>query len=265
MSPETPRTSADSVPRLQVIGVTGIPEVSAGDRLGELIVAASEGQGTPIENGDILIVTQKIVSKAEGRIVDLSTVVPSSYANQIAEQAGRDARLVEVVLRESRSIVRMDVERGIIITETRHGFVCANSGVDASNVPGEDLVSLLPEDPDRSAEGVRKEVARALPGTTVAVIISDTFGRAWREGHVNFAIGTAGISTMKDYKGTPDAYGELLKVTNIAVADELASAAELVTAKADGIPVAIVRGYWYSREPSGIEAVLRPRSRDMFR
>ena len=252
-------------PRLEIIGLTGIPEIETGDRLGDIIVAAAREQGTPIEDGDILVVTQKIVSKAEGRVVDLSDVEPTHFARQVACQSGRDPRLVELVLRESRAIVRMDTARGIIIAETKHGFVCANAGIDTSNVPGDSRVSLLPEDSDRSAGEIMREVARGLGGGAVAVIVSDTFGRAWREGHANFAIGVAGMDPLKDYRGTFDAYGALLKVTNIAVADEVASAAELVTAKAIGVPVAIVRGYEYNKSPDGAQSLLRHPSRDLFR
>ena len=242
-----------------------MPEVVSGDQVGHIISEAAQAQGTPIEDGDVLIVTQKIVSKAEGRVIDLRSVEPSYFARQLADESGKDPRLIELVLRESRSIVRMDLDRGIIITETKHGFVCANAGIDTSNVPGDSLVALLPEDPDKSARRIREQLRDTLLGASVAVIISDTFGRAWREGHVNFAIGVAGISPLKDYKGTPDAYGRILKVTNIAIADEMASAAELVTAKAINVPAAIVRGYEYAQEPDGIRHVVRERSRDLFR
>ena len=259
------RQRAASTPNVQIIGVTGIPEVETGDRLGTIIVTAAERQDTPLEPGDILVVTQKIVSKAEGRIADLRDIEPSEFARQLAKESGRDSRLVELVLRESRSIVRMDLSRGIMITETSHGFICANAGIDTSNLPGDSLVSLLPEDPDESAQRIREEVRLALPGTDVAVIISDTFGRAWREGHVNFAVGVAGVDPIKDYRGAPDAYGKTLKVTQMAIADELASAAELVTAKAIGVPVAIVRGYPYRQGQQGIRSLLRHRSTDLFR
>lgn len=242
-----------------------MPEVVSGDQVGHIISDAVQAQGTPIEDGDVLIVTQKIVSKAEGRVIDLRSVEPSYFARQLADESGKDPRLIELVLRESRSIVRMDVDRGIIITETKHGFVCANAGIDTSNVPGDSLVALLPEDPDESARRIREQLRDTMLGASVAVIISDTFGRAWREGHVNFAIGVAGISPLKDYKGTPDAYGRILKVTNIAIADEMASAAELVTAKAINVPAAIVRGYEYAQEPDSIRHVVRERSRDLFR
>ena len=253
-----------TIPRVEVIGVTGIPEVETGDVLGETIVRAAERQGTPIEQDDILVVTQKVVSKAEGRVVDLRDVQPTDFAVRLAEEAERDPRLVELVLRESRSIVRMDLDRGIIITETRHGFVCANAGIDSSNVPGDELLCLLPIDPDESARVIREQV-HAASQATVAVIISDTFGRAWREGHMNFAIGVSGMDPMKDYRGLPDAYGSILKVTTIAVADELAAAAELATGKSIHVPVAIVRGYQYAKGAGGVREMLRERSKDLFR
>ena len=265
MNLQAPVPPANRPPRIEVIGVTGMPEITEGDRLGGMIVSAAEGQGTPVETDDLLVVTQKIVSKAEGRTVDLGDVEPSESAQKLAEETGRDPRMVELVLRESRAIVKTDTRRGIIVTETKHGFVCANAGIDTSNVPGDEIVSLLPERPDESAARIREQVSEELPGVTVAVIISDTFGRPWREGHVNFAIGVAGINPIKDYRGTPDAYGEILRVTSIAVADELASVGELVSAKAIGVPVAIVRGYGYEQGPDGVGALLRNRSMDLFR
>lgn len=260
---EQPR--GEGPPRIEVIGLTGIPEVRAGDWLGELIADAATGQGTPLEDGDIVVVTQKIVSKAEDRVVELSGVEPSAPALQFADESGRDPRLIELVLRESRAVVRMDAARGILITETKHGFVCANSGIDASNVPGEDSVSLLPEDPDASAHRIREELAGPAGLSTLAVIVSDTFGRAWREGHANFAIGVAGIDPIKDYRGTQDSFGNVLKVTNIAVADELAATTELVMAKANGVPVAIVRGLPYASTEGSVAPLIRDRSTDLFR
>ena len=265
MSLESLYPQEPAVPAVQVIGLTGIPEIEAGDQLADIIVAAAKRQGTPLDTGDILVVTQKVVSKAEGRVVDLRDVTPSPFACQIAEESGRDARLVELVLRESRAIVRMDTGRGIMITETQHGFVCANAGIDSSNVAGDDYVSLLPEYPDESARRIRNGVLAASGGASVAIIISDTFGRAWREGHVNFAIGVAGMHAFQDYRGTPDAFGMTLKVTTIAVADELAAAAELVTAKAINVPVAIVRGYRSPEGPDGTESLIRNPDRDLFR
>ena len=199
-------------------------------------------------------------------LVDLNTIRPSAFAVEFASHSGKDARLVELVLRESRSVVRMDAERGIMITETKHGFVCANSGIDSSNVFGDDNVCLLPVDPDASAAAIRTRVRESTDGLGVPVIVSDTFGRAWREGHGNFAIGVSGMDPLRDYRGETDASGKVLKVTNIAVADELAGAAELVMAKVINVPVAIVRGYAYSCvDGASITSLLRERSRDLFR
>ena len=251
-------------PRIEVIGITGIPEVRAGDELGPMIAAAASDGGAPIEPGDVVVVTQKIVSKAEGRLVSLEDVSPSPFAVQLSAESGRDPRLVELVLRESRSIVRVDTARGILITETKHGLVCANAGIDSSNVPGDDTVSLLPEDPDRSAREIRGGITAAA-GADVAVIVSDTFGRPWREGHVDFAIGVDGMDPFLDYRGTEDAHGQVLHVTTIALADELSAAAEVVMGKALGIPAAIVRGVQYRPGDAGSATLLRDRSTDLFR
>ena len=253
------------IPRIQVIGITGLPEVRPGDPLGKSIVDAASSQGTSIEANDILIVSQKVVSKTEGRLVDLRTVRPSPFARQLAASSGRDPRVVELVLQESRAIVRMDLSRGILITETQHGFVCANAGIDASNVPGDDIVALLPIDPDRSATQIQQQVGQALDGGDVAVLITDTFGRAWREGHTDFAIGAAGIESIKDYRGTRDTAGKVLKVTRMAVADELASAAELVMGKAVAVPAAIIRGYPFRRSSAGAKSLVREAATDLFR
>ena len=250
---------------MEIIGVAGIPEVHPGDELGPMVLQAASAQGTPIEDGDVVVVTQKIVSKAEGQLVDLSTVEPSKKALRLAAESGRNPRIVELVLRESRTIVRKGLERGILITETIHGFVCANAGIDTSNVPGHETVSLLPKDSDRSAAAIRRHLCDAIPVTELAVVVSDTFGRAWRNGHVNFAIGVAGMEPIKDYRGTVDAHGETLHVTRIAIADEIAAASELVMAKADGIPVAIVRGVAFTGGDGGVAGLLRDRSTDLFR
>ena len=187
-------------------------------------------------------------------------------ACELGCDTGKDPRLVELILKESRSLVRIDRDRGIIISETNHGFICANAGIDASNVPGGDSVSLLPEYPDRSANEIRTQIEAYVGNMEISVIISDTFGRAWREGHVNFAIGLSGINPLKDYKGTTDTQGQSLNVTNIAIADELASTAELVTGKALNIPVAIVRGYEYAKLENGdISVILRDEIKDLFR
>ena len=207
--------------------------------LPQMIVAAAKS-GPGIEDGDVLVVTQKIVSKAEGRVVALTDVTPSAEAERIAAETEKDARLVELILRESRGVVR---QRGpVLITETRHGFICANAGIDASNVGPEGLVCLAAGGPRWSAAGIRDAVRKAT-GVDVAVIISDTFGRPWREGHTNVAIGVAGMLPFVDYVGQVDAHGYELRVTTICAADELAAAAELVQNKLDAVPVAIVRGY----------------------
>ncbi len=247
--------------QVQIIGVAGMPEVRAGDDLAALILEAARGQGVDIEDGDVLVVTQKIVSKAEGRLVDLRQVEPSPCAQEMAARTGKDPRLLEVILRESRRIVRQ--ERGVIICETKHGFVCANAGVDTSNVGG-GVVSLLPQNPDQSAERIRAALAEAA-GVSVAVIISDTFGRPWREGHTNVAIGVAGMSPIKDYVGEADPHGYVLRVSTMAVADELAAAAELVMEKLSRVPVAIVRGFDYQRAEGSARELIRPEERDLFR
>lgn len=249
---------------VQIIGIEGLPIVKEGDNLAELICDAAEKQKTPVQNGDVIVVTHVLVSRAEGKILNLDDVVPSEFAKSIAEQYEKDPALVEVVLRESRNIVCMD--RGILITESKHGFVCANSGVDKSNVPGERIVALLPENPDASAENIRKEIKK-LTGCDVAVIISDTHGRPLREGEINVAIGVAGMKPIRDRRGEKDLFGYVLKVKHTAVADELASAAELVIGQADeGIPVAIIRGYKYQKsENAKATELIMPKEKDLFR
>ncbi len=247
---------------IQIIGVTNIPEIQPGDDLPALILAACEGAGARLEQGDILVVTQKIVSKAEGRLVDLNDVQPSQFAIDYAKKWEKDPRQIEVVLRESVRIVRMD--KGVLISETRHGFVCANAGVDASNVPGGHVVGLLPEDPDASADRIR-EAARKATGLDVPVIITDSFGRPWRYGIVNIAIGVSGLAPVKDYRGQNDPYGYQMSATIIAVADEIASAAELAMGKVEGCPVAIVRGYPYDSAEGRVRELIMDPTRDMFR
>lgn len=248
-------------PRYEVIGIEGLPEVRPGDDIARLIVDAAARQGTPLLTDDVLVVGQKIVSKAEGRLVRLQDVVPSAVATSIASGVGRDPRLVEVILGESRRVVRMD--KGILITETRHGWVCANAGVDQSNVDADSL-ALLPEDPDRSAQELRHTI-RGTTGREVAVIIADTFGRPWREGLTNVAIGLAGLAPLRSYLGELDPAGRALQATVLAVADELAGAAELVMGKLDRIPVAIVRGLRVASSDEGSKPLVRDPARDLFR
>jgi coenzyme F420-0:L-glutamate ligase/coenzyme F420-1:gamma-L-glutamate ligase len=249
------------VPELRVIPLTGIPEVRPDDNIGRLIVGAAAA-GPGIENGDVVVVTQKIVSKAEGRVVPLEGIEPSAEAEALATATEKDPRLVELILRESRGVVR---QRGpVLITETRHGFVCANAGIDSSNVGPEGTVCLLPEDPDQSAREIRAEI-QTRTGADVAVIISDTFGRPWREGHTNVAIGLAGMLPFVDYVGQTDPHGYELRVSTLCVADELAATAELVQNKLDGVPVAIVRGFAYHRGDGSAQDIVRARENDLFR
>jgi coenzyme F420-0:L-glutamate ligase / coenzyme F420-1:gamma-L-glutamate ligase len=243
----------------EVLGVEAFPEVRPGDDLNGMISGAVARDLRP---GDVLVVTHKIVSKAEGRLVDLRKVEPSTLAKGYATRYGKDPRQIEVVLTESRRIVRMD--RGIVISETHHGFVCANAGVDASNVPGSDTVCLLPVDPDASARRLR-EVLAEVPGVEVAVVISDSFGRAWRHGITDVAIGVAGMDPVADYRGQRDPHGYPMEASVLAVADELAAAAELVMGKTAGIPLAIVRGYSYSSASGSARELIMPPDRDMFR
>jgi len=248
-------------PRYEVIGVQGIGEVRRGDDIAALIVEAAARQSTPVLAGDLLVIGQKIVSKAEGRVVKLGDVKPSPIAIAMAPALGKEPPLVEVILRESRRVVRM--AQGVIITETHHGWVCANAGVDQSNVDA-DTVALLPEDSDRSARAVRDRV-RALTGLDVLVIITDTFGRPWREGLTNIAIGVAGFAPLRSYLGERDPAGRPLQATILALADELAGAAEPVMGKLDRIPAAIVRGLRLSPAEEGSKPLVREPARDLFR
>jgi coenzyme F420-0:L-glutamate ligase/coenzyme F420-1:gamma-L-glutamate ligase len=250
-----------SIKEVRVIGVTGMPEIVAGDDLPSIIAASVARMELEIERGDIFVIAQKVVSKAEGRVVRLDSIEPSPAASDWAALHGKDARVVEVVLRESKRILRM--ERGVMICETHHGFVCANAGVDSSNT-AEETVVLLPEDSDRSARHIQAALESLLEARA-AVIVSDTFGRPWREGLVNVALGIAGIAPLIDYRGQVDSYGRPLRVTMIAVADEIASAAELVMRKSDGVPVAIVRGFDYESRAAYGRELIRPAEHDLFR
>lgn len=246
---------------MEIIPIHLKGDVNANSNLANLILSSIKNEGQRLKNNDVLVVAHKIVSKAENRIIDLATVKPSKHAVNIAKKHDKDSRIVEVILRESSRILRM--KRGIIITETKHGFVCANAGIDKSNVYG-DRVALLPKNPDRSADKIRLAI-RKQTGKSIAVIITDTFGRPFREGQVNVAIGISGLKPIKDYRGSKDMFGKELKVTQIAVADEIASAAELVMGKTDRAPIAIIRDYMYENKHGSAKELIRRRKNDLFR
>lgn len=241
---------------LRVVGVEGMPEVRESDEVGALIAARAE-----LKDGDVVVVSQKVVSKAEGMVRRLAEVVPSERARELADELGKEAAVVELVLSESKEILR--AERGVLITETHHGFVCANAGIDASNLPEDEAVCLLPVDPDASARRIRAE----LPAE-VGVVIADSFGRAWRLGQAEVAIGCAGLISLDDWRGRKDAAGRELNATVIAIADQAAAAADLVRVKDSGVPAAVVRGldrYVTSDDGPGAAALHRPRAEDLFR
>jgi coenzyme F420-0:L-glutamate ligase/coenzyme F420-1:gamma-L-glutamate ligase len=245
---------------LEVRGVDGLPEVTEGMRIGELIAAA-----TGLADGDVVVISQKIVSKAEGRVRKLSSVIPGAEARRLAAVLGKKPALVELILDESKEVLR--AEGGALIVETRHGFVCANAGIDSSNLPESDTVSLLPEDPDASARRIRAEIA-AAGGARVGVIVADSFGRAWRLGQIEVAIGCAGIEPLDDWRGRRDAAGRELSATMIAIADEAAAAADLVRDKTSGVPAVVVRGladHVGTGDGPGAAALRRPRDQDLFR
>ncbi len=249
-----------------ILPVPGLPELHPGDDLHTILAEALAGVPGGLRDGDVVVVTHKVVSKAEGQMVDLSTVQPGEFATRWAQAWDKDARQVEVVLRQAKRIVRM--HRGLIIAETGHGFICANAGVDASNADV-DKVVLLPKDPDASAHGIRNALMeRFFAGQADArlgVIITDSFGRPWRNGIVNVAIGVAGISPLADYRGQHDPAGYELRATVLAVADELAGAAELVMHKTHRVPVAVIRNYeWQAGEGSGHDLVM-PEDRNLFK
>ena len=242
--------------------VEGLPEVEPGFGLGEAIALGAGPTGE-----DVVVISQKVVSKAEGRVIDLGSVEPGAEAASLAAELDRDPRLVELVLAESRSVVRVDRDRGILITETVHGFICANAGIDSSNSGGDGLVVLLPEDPDRSARGIREAIERTC-GERPAIVISDSFGRAWRLGQVEVAIGCAGLDPLDDWRGRPDSGGRELAATEIGIADEVAAAADLARDKTSRTPVVKIEGlgrFVRLDDGPGCAAQLRPRGEDLFR
>ena len=241
---------------MQIIPVKLKKEIDSSDDIAEMIISTSD-----LCDGDVLIIAQKIVSKQEGRVVDLSTVKPSLLSEGISSQYGKDPRIVELILSESKRIVRMS--NGILIVETNHGFICANAGIDESNVQN-GYATLLPIDSDFSAKKIREKIFN-LSKKNVAVVISDTFGRPFRMGQTNHAIGTSGINPILDYEGSLDNFNKILRVTAIAIADELSSAAELVMGKTLNCPVAIARDYVFDSENHLISDLIRPENEDLFR
>ncbi|KON31993.1 hypothetical protein AC478_01535 [miscellaneous Crenarchaeota group-1 archaeon SG8-32-3] len=249
---------------VKIIAVENLPLIIEGDDLAELICNAAEKQGIPIQEKDVVVITHVAVSKAEGNVVNLDEVSPSERATKIARETDKDPALVETILRETKEIVRMG--RNSLITETKNGIICANAGVDRSNIEGERNIVLLPKDPNASAQKIRQKI-RKLTGCDVAVIVSDTHGRPFRNGEINVAIGVAGIKPIRDRRGEKDLFGYVLRIKQTAIADELSSAAELVIGQADeGIPVAIIRGYKYqTRENTSATELTRPKEKDLFR
>jgi coenzyme F420-0:L-glutamate ligase/coenzyme F420-1:gamma-L-glutamate ligase len=250
---------------LSATPLAGVPEIKPGDDLGQLIVAALRCESPPLTHGDVLVVAHKVVSKAEGRIRAFAEVQPGDRATALAAKLDKDPRHVQVILDESQEVLRAD--HGVLICVTRHGFVCANAGVDASNVPGSGKVVLLPIDPDASARGLRQRIAE-LTGHAPGIVITDSFGRAWRNGQSDIAVGCAGVRPLDDWRGLPDTVGRELRATVIAVADQLAGAADLARAKDRSQPVVLVRGadrYVTVDDGPGAAALIRPKSQDLFR
>ena len=241
---------------MQIIPIHIEKEIEPDDNIAELIITSEE-----IHNGDILVIAQKIISKQEGRIIELSSVVPSLLAEGISSEYEKNPHIIELILNESKQIIRM--ERGILIVETKNGFICANAGIDESNVKN-GFATLLPLNSDKSAENIRKEILQKI-NKTVSVIIADTFGRPFRMGQTNCAIGISGMNPILDYAGTKDSFEKTLRITAIAIADELCSAAELVMKKATNCPVAVIRGYDFKNEHSSINDLIRPQNEDLFR
>ncbi|MCX7617576.1 coenzyme F420-0:L-glutamate ligase [Tepidiforma sp.] len=247
---------------LEIFGIPGLPEITPGTDLAVAIADAADAAGKPLRDGDILVVTSKIVSKAEGRVVELASVEVSPFARQYAERWEKDPAVIELVLREARRVVRQ--VGPVLITETRHGFVCANSGVDQSSSGGHGLAVLLPEDPDASARRIRQGLKAR--GADVAVIISDTFGRPWREGQTDVAIGIAGMHPITSYIGQVDPHGHEFRVQALCTADELAGAAELVKGNLSRVPAAVIRGLpWQPDEEATMQLIIRESERDLFR
>jgi coenzyme F420-0:L-glutamate ligase / coenzyme F420-1:gamma-L-glutamate ligase len=249
--------------KIEIIPILIRDDIKKGDAIADLIIKSIKEKNESLQENDLIVITHKIISKAEGKTTDLRNIVPSEESKKISSNTGKDPRLVELIISQSNEIVK--IERDIIITETKHGFVCANAGIDTSNVGKlSNHVLLLPDDPDESARNIRNDI-NAKTGVNVGIIISDTFGRPFRKGQVNIAIGIAGIDPIKSYIGKRDMYGNILRVTEIAIADEITSAAELVMGKSSRVPVSIVRGYNFTFYDSSISKVTRSKKDDLFR
>jgi coenzyme F420-0:L-glutamate ligase / coenzyme F420-1:gamma-L-glutamate ligase len=247
----------------QIIPILIHDDIRMGDDIADIIIKSISEKNESLRENDVVVITHKIISKAEGKITDLSRIIPSEESNKISLDTGKDPRLVELIISQSNEIIK--IERDIIITETKHGFVCANAGIDASNVGNlSNHVVLLPDNPDESARQIRNDI-KSRTNMNVSVIISDTFGRPFRKGQVNIAIGIAGIDPIKSYIGKTDMYGNILRVTEIAIADEIASAAELVMGKSSRVPVTLVRGYDFTSYDSSISKITRSKKDDLFR
>jgi coenzyme F420-0:L-glutamate ligase/coenzyme F420-1:gamma-L-glutamate ligase len=247
---------------VEIISILISNDIREGADIGNLILKSIKEKKESLKENDVIVITHKIISKSEGRTIDLTKIIPSEESKNISYRTGKDPKLVELIISQSNEIIK--IQRDIIITETKHGFVCANSGIDTSNVEKSNHVVLLPVDPDKSAREIRNYI-KSRTKTNVAVIISDTFGRPFRKGQVNVAIGVAGIDPIKSYIGKSDMYGNILRVTEIAIADEIASAAELVMGKSLRVPVTIVRGYDFSSSDASISKVTRAKKDDLFR
>jgi coenzyme F420-0:L-glutamate ligase / coenzyme F420-1:gamma-L-glutamate ligase len=259
---QPPSSSVLQTAEVRVIGLRQVPEVRPGDNLAGIVLDAARAAGLDFLPGDVLVVTHKVVSKSENALVDLRTIEPSGLARRFGETWDKDPRYIEVVLRESTRLLRM--ERGLIISRTRHGLICANAGVDASNVSGGDIVALLPIDPDASALALARALSARF-GFDLAVIITDSFGRPWRNGITNVAIGVAGLAPLADYRGRPDDFGRIMSASVLAIADEIASAAELVSGKVNRCPFVVVRGYDYPQGEGKAADLIMPDSMDLFR
>ena len=251
--------------KLKFIPITGIPEIKSGDNIPKIINKALYSNKLKLKNNDILVLTQKIISKSENRIINLESVNPKSKAIKLGKELNKNPKLVQLIIDESKSIIKIDKNRGIIITETKLGHICANSGIDSSNIYGSNNVSLLPENPDKSAKLIFKNLIKDLNIKHLGIIISDTFGRPWRVGQTNISIGSYGINPFIDYQNNTDAFGKKLNTTKICIVDELSGGAEILMEKALQIPIVLIRGVKFQFSVKGSKEILREKNLDLFR